>query len=116
MKVLVCGGRDYANESEVDYQLGELNCNGRKITKVIAGAARGADTLAVRWARDEGIPVQEFPANWNRHGKAAGYIRNAEMLAQGKPDVVLAFPGGKGTAMMIKLAEGAGVPVIRAAG
>lgn len=114
IRVLVCGGRDFDNQSEVNYWLEGLNCNGSRIIQVIAGAARGADTLAVRWAKSEHIPVREFPADWKKHGKAAGFIRNRQMLVQGHPDVVVAFPGGKGTAMMVQLAEDAGVRVIRA--
>lgn len=80
---------------------------------VIHGAARGADTLAAEWARDRGIPVLPFPADWDSHPRAAGPIRNAQMLREGKPDVVIAFPGGRGTANMIDQAERAGVPVLR---
>lgn len=112
MRVLVCGGRDYDNQSEVEYQMQAIN-DASPITHVIAGAARGADTLAVMWAKDEHIKVTEFPANWAKHGKAAGYIRNRQMLEQGNPELVVAFPGGRGTAMMCKLAEDAGVRVIR---
>jgi hypothetical protein len=112
MRVLVCGGRDYANQSEVEYQLGGIHGE-TPITHVIAGAASGADTLAVMWAKDEHIKVTEFPANWKKHGKAAGYIRNKQMLDQGNPELVVAFPGGRGTEMMCKLAEDAGVRVIR---
>jgi len=52
-----------------------------------------------------------FPADWSRHGKSAGPIRNRQMLIEGRPDIVVAFPGGKGTANMIKQAVEAGVKV-----
>jgi hypothetical protein len=69
------------------------------IACVIHGGANGADYIAGRWAQDTGgIPVEEFPADWNRHGNSAGPIRNQEMLDKGKPDLVVAFPGGRGTA------------------
>lgn len=111
MKVLVCGGRDYDNWSEVEYQLGNIHRE-TPITQVIAGGAKGADTLAVMWARDEHIHINEFHADWKRHGRAAGPIRNKRMLDVGRPDLVVAFKGGKGTANMIRLAHECGVKVI----
>ena len=68
--------------------------------------------MAGSWAKAFGYEVQKFPANWKEYGKRAGYIRNAQMLNEGKPDLVVAFPGGKGTQMMIKLAKAAGVKVV----
>jgi predicted Rossmann-fold nucleotide-binding protein len=53
-----------------------------------------------------------FPANWPKHGKGAGFIRNQQMLNEGKPDLMIAFPGGKGTADMIEKAIKAGIKVI----
>jgi hypothetical protein len=84
---------------------------------VIAGGARGADTLAVQEARARKppIPVRVYPADWRRHGKAAGPIRNQQMLDEGAPDLVLAFPGGGGTADMVRRARRAGLEVVRIA-
>jgi hypothetical protein len=81
---------------------------------IIHGAAPGADTLAGQWAADKGIPVEAFPADWEKHGRAAGPIRNKQMLDDGKPDLVVAFPGGWGTANMCKQAREAGVRVLEA--
>jgi len=83
-----------------------------KVSVVIHGAAPGADTLAGRWAELRRVPVEAFPADWEKHGRAAGPIRNAPMLAEGKPDLVVAFPGGRGTANMCKQARAAGVKVV----
>ena len=52
-----------------------------------------------------------YPANWKKHGRAAGPIRNKQMLEEAKPDLVIAFPGGAGTANMVKQAREAGVKV-----
>ena len=108
MRVLVCGGRDYNNQERVFAVLDEINP-----TFIIEGGARGADTLAWLWARRRLDPDQrqQFQARWDQHGKAAGAIRNRQMLEEGKPDLVVAFPGGKGTADMIRQAKRAGVPV-----
>jgi hypothetical protein len=81
-------------------------------TVVIHGDARGADRLAGEIANAAGIPVESYPADWVKHGRAAGPIRNQLMLDVAKPDVVLAMPGGNGTADMVRRAKAAGVAVV----
>lgn len=110
MRVIVCGGRNYSDVRRVEEQLETLN-----IRLLITGGARGADELAYDWAMKRGCPVCVFPANWNVNGKAAGPIRNGWMLEHGKPDLVVAFPGGTGTLDMIHRARIAGVAVERIA-
>lgn len=83
------------------------------ITEIISGHARGADQIAEMYADEKGIPVRVFPADWDKYGKKAGYIRNKKMLDEGQPDLVIAFPGGRGTEMMCILAEMADIPVHR---
>jgi hypothetical protein len=117
MRVLVCGGRDTTREQAAfiySYLCEEFNGVVNEPLTIISGMARGVDSVAAEWANDQmssNVILQEYPANWERYGKRAGYLRNKQMLEEGKPDLVIAFPGGKGTAMMIKLAEEAGVPV-----
>lgn len=77
---------------------------------IIQGGAKGADFLAKCWAKEKAVPCEEYPADWSL-GKQAGIIRNKRMLEEGKPDLVLAFPGGKGTANMIWQAVDAGIEV-----
>lgn len=109
MRLLVCGGRDYA---EKDFLYGVLDgWMFRPITVIIHGAARGADSLAGQWARDRGIEENAFPADWKKHGKSAGPIRNQRMLVEGRPDMVCAFPGGRGTCHMKEMASKAKVVV-----
>lgn len=111
MRVLVAGGRDFEDVDHFYRWMDELH---RKhgISVVIEGGARGADKLAARWAKDMGIPIEEYPADWDRHGKRAGHIRNRQMLDEGKPDVVVTFRGGRGTANMAMQAREAGVTVL----
>ena len=104
MRILVCGGRDFADIKMLDRVLGEIHSE-TPITALIHGQARGADNMAAYWAAQLGIPREAFPADWKAHGKAAGPIRNKQMLHEGKPDLVVAFPGGRGTANMIKQAK-----------
>lgn len=111
-RALVCGGRDF---TDIDAVFGTLDFihKTRSLSVVIEGDARGVDRMAGRWARLNQIRNDKFPANWELYGKSAGYRRNSEMLEDGKPNLVVAFPGGKGTAMMIRLAEEAGVEVVK---
>jgi hypothetical protein len=112
MRVLVCGGRDYEDSVRVNEVLDEFHSN-TPITLLIEGGARGADSLADRWAVHNYIPSMTFNAEWDKYGKAAGMIRNQKMLDVGKPDVVIAFPGGRGTSNMVNIAEKAKVRVIK---
>jgi hypothetical protein len=115
MNVLVCGGRDYADVRALNEALDAIHRE-KNITRLIHGAARGADLLAAAWAHSRGIPAIDFPADWNKDGRAAGFVRNAGMLRDGRPELVVAFPGGKGTAHMVKLSRAAGVAVLEPAG
>lgn len=110
MRVLVTGGRHYDDGSTLFRVLGEIHAS-QKITMIIHGDASGADRLASEWAEVNDVPVEAFPADWKQYGSAAGPIRNREMLAR-KPDLVVAFPGGRGTADMVRQAKAAGVRVV----
>lgn len=106
MRVLVCGGRNYRDYETLSRALSEI-----KPRLVIDGGARGADWMASSWALENGVLSRTYRADWNAHGKAAGPIRNQRMLDEGKPDLVVAFPGGRGTADMVRRARQAGIPV-----
>ncbi len=84
----------------------------RPFSVVIHGNAPGADSLAGEWARARGVPVEAYPAEWDLYGRAAGHLRNRQMLDEGEPDIVIAFPGGRGTADMKKQARGDCLPVL----
>lgn len=110
MKALICGGRDYNDRSFLFDFMNSFHAK-EPITEVIHGAARGADTLGGAWAESKNIPVTKFPANWNL-GKAAGFIRNQQMLDQ-NPDIVIAFPGGNGTKHTVETAKKMGIRVVQ---
>ena len=110
MVILVCGGRTYNNKDKVNEVLSSIHKE-KPITVLIHGAAKGADTLAGYWARENGIKEKQYPALWNTHGKAAGIMRNQKMLDDNKVDLVIAFPGGKGTADMVERAKKANIEV-----
>lgn len=110
MRVIVCGGRDYSDRDTVRRVISALHPD----TTVVQGGARGADHLAQWAAHAFRLTVETHPAEWDTHGKAAGPIRNRHMLSLGA-DLVIAFPGGSGTAHMVTLAQTAGVPVLQVA-
>lgn len=107
MRVLVCGGRDFSDREWLFRALDSL-----PITQLCHGNARGADRLAGEWAHSRRVPYEAHPAAWALHGKRAGPIRNCKMLNEFKPDAVIAFPGGTGTADMCDQATRAGVLVL----
>lgn len=113
-RVLICGGRNFNDPLTFGSWMGGIMNRVGKIAVIIEGGASGADTMAREFGKWKGIPVETFPADWGKHGKAAGPIRNAQMLRDGKPDLVVAFEGGNGTADMIRQARAAGVEVFEA--
>lgn len=111
MTLLVCGGRSYANRGFLSAVLDGIHA-AEPVTLLVHGAARGADTLAHEWAMKRGIACAAHPADWDTYGRAAGSLRNQEMLDVRHPDLVIAFPGGSGTADMVRRARAAQVPAI----
>jgi predicted Rossmann-fold nucleotide-binding protein len=103
LRVLVCGGRDYDNRRRVESVLEALRTAYPELI-VIEGGATGADAHARRWAIEKGIWHETYPANWQRFGRSAGTLRNAQMLREGRPDIVIVFPGGAGTLDMLNQA------------
>lgn len=110
MRLLVCGGRDYADQAALNNVLDGIHA-AQAVTVLIEGGSKGADRFARMWAQARSIPVLTFSAGWREYGASAGPIRNARMLEQGRPDICVAFPGGKGTDDMVAKAAGAGIRV-----
>ena len=105
-RILVTGGRHFANPTEVHRVLQPY---GRCV--IIEGGASGADSLAGAYADAQGIPHIKHPAQWKQLGPRAGPIRSAEMLDDWKPDLVIALPGGTGTANTVAQAKKRGIEV-----
>jgi len=110
VKVLVCGGRDFTDRALLFRTLDEID-GVIKISRILHGDSRGADRLAGLWAADRNVLCAAYPADWKLNGLRAGPIRNELMIERGKPDLVVAFPGGAGTADMVKKAMRAKVKV-----
>ncbi len=125
MRVLVCGGRMYGEQyldeasdaravKERDALRAFLSDFHSKtpISVLIHGVSKGADFWADNWAKAYGVKVAPFKADWRTHGKGAGPIRNKRMLEEGRPDIVVAFPGGRGTLDMCGRARAIGLRVL----
>jgi len=110
MRVLVCGGRDFKDFDMLCRELDELHAE-RTFTEVIEGGAGGADIMGHDWAKLNGVPTICYLADWETYGRAAGPLRNQRMLDEGKPDLVITFPGGRGTADLVRRAKAVGIPI-----
>ncbi len=115
IKVIIAGTRDFNDyaflKKNVDYFLQGINPNNEEI-EIVSGNARGADKLGERYAKEHNLPVKLFPANWDKYGKRAGYLRNQEMANYS--DMLIAFwdEKSKGTKHMIDIAKKQGLTVI----
>lgn len=109
-RILVCGGRDYVDRKTL-FEVLNVEHSANTIILLIHGGASGADRLAGEWADVMGVPCAVYNADWVKHGRAAGPIRNLQMLNLECPHLVIAFPGGRGTADMVRQAIANGVPV-----
>ena len=104
MKVIIAGSRDFKN-----YDLLVTKCDtflkNQSNIQIVSGTANGADKLGEKYAREKGYSIKQFPADWDKFGKSAGYKRNKEMADYA--DSIIAFWDGKskGTKHMIDLAE-----------
>lgn len=105
--VIIAGGRDFN-----DYKLLKTKCFSLLKNKmdecnvqVVCGCARGADTLGKQFAEEFGLKVLEYPANWDKYGKKAGYLRNEEMAKVGNALIAFWDEKGRGTGHMIDLAK-----------
>jgi hypothetical protein len=113
IRVLVTGGRGYADHRTVFETLSDLH-DRVGIACIIQGGATGADKFAHQWAHENGVEDEEYaiPASdWERHGKRAGPMRNRWMLINGRPDRVIAFPGRRGTGNLVLQAREIGLEV-----
>lgn len=116
-RVLVCGSRDYNDQDRIWNTLDAVHGT-YGIATLIEGEASGADSHARDWALNEpGVEILKFPADWKKYGKAAGPIRNKQMLVEGEPDIVYAFTNkplsqSKGTLNMVTQARKAGIQTV----
>lgn len=110
MRILITGSRDWTDAETIAQAIME---HAPSQATIVHGNCRGADLIAAEEAYWLGHDIEPHPADWNKHGKRAGFVRNAEMVSLGA-DVCLAFikNDSKGSTMCAKLAEGAGIRTV----
>ncbi len=108
MKLIIAGSRNIT-----DYQIlvNVIKLSGLNITEVVSGTAYGVDKMGERWAKENNIPIKQFPANWSAYGKSAGYRRNEEMADYADGLLALWDGESKGTKHMINIAKAQGLKV-----
>lgn len=116
VKLLVCGGRDYDDRSVIYGVLSRL-AKEVDIVLLIQGWCRGVDRIAHQWAIDNGVEsvgrkYEITRSMWEHWGRGAGPRRNVAMYDDSCPDMVVAFPGGNGTAHMVRHAYEAGCRLV----
>ena len=108
MRVIIAGSRGIVNYNAL---LQAIQDSGFEITTVISGGARGADRLGERFARENKIPLHIYAANWELHGRAAGYIRNKEMVDNADALICLWDGESRGSKHTIEIANSKGLHV-----
>jgi len=110
-RILFTGGRDFADQELLDRNIAILVPWFADEFCVIQGGAKGLDKMAKDWAHKFGFPCLTVEANWDYYNKGAGHVRNGWMLQWGLPHLLVAFPGGPGTANMVKQAKLINLPI-----
>lgn len=110
MKVAIIGSRSFSDYNFLVKEI-ESAVSVSDITAIVSGGARGADSLGARFGQDYDIPTEIYMADWQKHGKAAGFIRNSEIVRNS--DIIIAFWDGesRGTLDTMKKGKKNGVPV-----
>jgi len=101
MRTIIAGSRGIV---DIRYVQWAVHHSGIQISEVVHGGARGVDTLAGQWAAANNVPVKVFPADWNTHGKAAGFMRNQEMAAYAQALIAIWDGVSRGTQHMLQCA------------
>ena len=109
MKTIIAGSRNFYGYAVLEEMINVITW---EITEVVSGGAKGVDKMGELWADDHNVPLIRFPAEWDKYGKAAGYIRNKQMAEYADALIAIQLQGSKGTANMITLAREMGLKVI----
>lgn len=110
IRLVIAGSRTFTDYPLLCNKLERITSSIGLPNLVISGTARGGDQMGERWAAEHGIPVKRMPADWNKFGKRAGFLRNEAMAAVATHVVSFIVSGSKGAAMMAAIAKKAGLP------
>lgn len=108
MKTIIAGSRSIIDSEEINKA---VSMSEFEITEVVSGTARGVDKLGESWALENGIPIKQFPADWDKFGRGAGYIRNAQMAEYSDALIAVWDGHSRGTRHMINCAQKKGIHV-----
>ena len=104
VKIIVAGSRNF-NDYDLLKEKLDFLIKGRKETEIVSGTAKGADFLGEKYAKERSLVVKRFPADWDKYGKRAGYVRNEEMAKYADACVCFWDGSSRGTEHMINLAK-----------
>ena len=109
-KVIIAGGRDFNDYDLLKKKVSKILSNKSEI-EIVSGTANGADKLGERYANEFNLNLKQFPANWDKFGKRAGYLRNKDMAIYANACICFWNGQSKGTEHMINLAKSQGIPL-----
>ena len=111
MKVIIAGSRTITAYSLVESAVARWKNYGLTIEEIVCGEAKGIDLLGRHYGEQNGIPIKSFPADWDKHGKKAGYLRNSQMVEYAD-GLIAITTGSPGTQHTIELAKEKGIPLL----
>ena len=111
MKTIIAGSRNIKDSKAEIFDALTIYFYGKRPLEVVSGCARGVDTYGEEWAKENGVTVKRFPANWDKHGKKAGYLRNLEMGNYADEAIIFWDGESPGTRNMIEIMKKLGKPV-----
>ena len=111
MKTIIAGSRTATDYKHLILAIDYARLEGIEVTEVVSGTARGADQLGERYAEEVDMPLHKFPADWDKNGKRAGYLRNVEMAENAEALIALWDGESRGTKHMIDIAKLRGLKV-----
>lgn len=110
MKLIIAGSREGIDEVDVFTAMQESGFD-KRVSEIVSGTARGVDRMGEAWARENGIPVKRFPADWENNGRAAGHIRNRQMGDYADALLVLIYNNSRGSEGMLSYAKKKGLEI-----
>jgi len=102
MRTIIAGSRHIIYYDDLLLAIEHANI---EIATVISGTAKGVDQLGERWAKENNIPLEQYPAQWDKYGKSAGYKRNEQMAKLADAALILWDKKSRGTKHMINLSK-----------
>jgi YspA, cpYpsA-related SLOG family len=110
MRLIICGGRHFRDMALVERELTRINA-ARPIDVLVHGGSAGIGMPVEAWGQEHDVHIVRYPP-CRTPGRNSDARRDMFMLSDGRPDAMLAFPGGRRTKALVQMAEAQGIPVI----